>query len=374
MNAMRKVSRITAFLPRSVSKDAMEALRSAGIHDVYMAPARSLVINAKKGLLSLLPGKDLIGDTAEMIFFLVNRDMATPLFNLVVNKGHLSIPGMGTIICEDMEIPETDVLYNEMGVQPFEAPEIPVHPHVMTGICCVVERGRGDAVARVALDTGTCAPFIHFGTGTGVRDKMGLLRITIPAEKEIIHVFTSGYEGEGLLRLMAEVGELEKPGKGFIQLFPVRKAVVNMKVTRGGQQHAASIEQVIAAIDHIKGSAEWRRRTSGKEKSGARQQEFLLDHEDFIVLCDGGSGTELVKAAMGAGAGGATIATLRHMRPADSPLCGISPLRELCSMVIPKSRREAIWKALDEAGAFTDHCHSQIQIRQAPKALTYQRR
>jgi len=374
MMETRKAFRITAFLLRSISRDVLKALSEAGVHDLYMAAARSLVIKAKKGISLLLPGRDLISDPLDLVFFLAGGEVEGPLFNLVVEKGYLGIPGMGSVISEEIEVPYGEILYNEGSVQPFDATSIPVHPHAVTGICCIVQRGVGEGVARIALDTGTCVPAINFGVGTGVRDKMGLLRITIPAEKEIIHVFTSVDEVHGILTMMAETGDLEKPGKGFIHSYPVRKAVVNMNVIRGGQQRAASIEQMVGAIDHIKGGAEWRRRARGTIKPTGRQQGSPAGLVEINLLCDGRTGPDLVKAAMGAGAGGATIESFRHMRPSDSPLGAMSPVRELCSIIVPEQSVETIVGALKEADAFTDRCHGQIHFRQVLKAVTYRAR
>ncbi|HEJ83411.1 MAG TPA: hypothetical protein ENO25_02485, partial [Desulfobacteraceae bacterium] len=176
MMETRKAFRITAFLPRSFSKEVLNALSDMGVHDLCIAAARSLVIKAKKGISLLLPGRDLIADPMDLVVFLGGETMETALFNLVVEKGHLAIPGMGTVISEEIEVPSGEVLYNEESVHPFDATPIPVHPHAVTGICCIVQRGQGEGVARIALDTGTCVPAINFGIGTGVRDKMGLLR------------------------------------------------------------------------------------------------------------------------------------------------------------------------------------------------------
>jgi len=370
----RKAYRITAFLQRSLSKEVLNALDEVGVQDLCTAATRSLVIKVKKGLSLLLPGRDLIADPLDQISFLAGEDREPALFNLVVAKGHLAIPGMGSVISEEVTLPPGEVLHNERSVHPFDAGSIPVHPQAMTGICCIVQRGKGEDVGRIALDTGTCVPAINFGIGTGVRDKMGLLRITIPAEKEIIHAFASVDEVHGLLNMMADAGNLEQPGKGFIFTYPVSKAVVNTRVLRGGQQHVASIEQVVAAIDHIKGGAEWRRRARAIGDQAKRRQKFLTGLVEINLLCDGETGQGLVKAAMGAGAGGSTIQSLRHMRPSDSPLAAMSPMRELCSLIVPPGMVETILDALQAAGAFTDRCHGQVHFRRVPRALTYLRR
>ena len=77
------------------------------------------------------------------------------------------------------------------------------------------------------------------------------------------------------------------------------------------------------------------------------------------------------RTAMAAGAGGATLFNLNHIRPTDSPLKQISPLRDACSIGIPEGTEETIVNALRAAGAFTDHCHGQVHARRTFKAFTY---
>jgi len=144
-----------------------------------------------------------------------------------------------------------------------------------------------------------------------------------------------------------------------------------MKVTRGEYRQAASIEQIVAAIDHMKGGAEWRRRSDTVKKRGLKRKTYLTGLGDLTLLCDEGTGTDLVSVAMSAGAAGATIARLKHVRPQDSPLSEVSPAREACSMIVSDNQVGGILKALEEAGAFTDRCHGQVQLRRVPKAFTY---
>jgi len=80
---------------------------------------------------------------------------------------------------------------------------------------------------------------------------------------------------------------------------------------------------------------------------------------------------ELVKAAMYAGAGGATISSMQHIRPPDSALSDISPARDVCSMVIPEETKGTVINALEEAGASSERCHGQIHVRRTSKSFTY---
>ncbi|MBN1627735.1 MAG: hypothetical protein JW944_14545 [Deltaproteobacteria bacterium] len=371
MKDTKTVSRITAYLHRNISKDVINALKDTGVQDLYLSPSRSLVIEVKKGIFSILPGNDLSQDATDTVFFLVNSDTADYLVSLIIEKGGLYFQGRGSVMAEEVQLMEGHKLCRENEINPFEKIVLPVTMHPCTGICCIARRGQGDHIARVSLDTGAGVPSIHFGIGTGVRNKMGLLRITIPAEKEIIHSFTTPYEADSIMDLMIEAGRLDQPGSGFIYAYPVKKGLINMRVARGEQRHAASIEQIISALDHIKGNIDWRQRTHGVDKRNGHRKRYISGLVDMILLCDDGTGTGLIKAAMSAGAGGANITFLRHIRPYDSPLNEISPARDLCSMVVPEETVEGVIKALEEAGVFTDRCHGQIYLRKILKAFTY---
>jgi len=371
MEFKKSVSRITAFVNRNISKDILDSLKEVGVIDLHLAAARSPVIEERKGIFALLPGRDLVDDPLDIISFLVAIEAGDSVLNFIVEKGQLNLPGRGSVYSEEIELGMAHELCQcqENKLEPFATEKAPFQQ--LTGICCIVQRGQGDSVARIALDTGVCVPSLHFGVGAGVRDKMGLLRITIPAEKEVINIATSPYDAEVIMEMMVEVGKLDQPGKGFIYLYPLKQGIINMKVTRGEHRHAASIEQIVAAIDHIRGGAEWRRRTGTIGKKGEKRMDYLTGLVDLTLLCDGGTGTDLVGVAMSAGAPGATIARLKHVRPQDSPLSEVSPAREACSMIVSNNQVGGILNALEEAGAFTDNCHGQIQLRQVPKAFTY---
>jgi hypothetical protein len=244
-------------------------------------------------------------------------------------------------------------------------------PERLAGVFCIVQRGQGDSIARIPLESGISVPSIHFGTGRGVRDKMGLLRITIPADKEVIYTLASSYDTDLLMERMIEVGKLDQPGKGFIYEIPLKRGIINMKVVRGDQKQAASIEQLVAAVDQLKGGAEWRRRSASLGKKGAKKKDYIQHLVDLTLVCDGGTGLDLVKTALSAGAAGATIANVKNLRPPDSPLSAIPPVREECNMAVFENQIHSLLDALQEAGAFTDACHGQVLLRRILRAFTY---
>ena len=110
---------------------------------------------------------------------------------------------------------------------------------------------------------------------------------------------------------MIEAGQLDQPGKGFIYMFPLSQAHLNMDVNRGILHAAASIEQIIVAIDGILGSIDWRQRVDLNDAESERN--YLTKLVDFSLICNEGSGDELVGAAMTAGAAGASIAKVKRL-------------------------------------------------------------
>ncbi len=366
------VSRITAFLDRGISRTVTDALREVGVEDYARIAGRGIVREERSGILSLLPGKDISEDPLDIISFLVSPQDSSKALSLVIEKAGLEMPGRGSVMSEELRLLKS---FPPLAVKPLEVSEgaeAIKSPGLMTGICCIVQQGQGNRVGRIALDTGVCVPSIILGYGTGVRDKMGLLRIAIPAQKEIISFIAARHDAETVMELMIDVGKLDQPGKGFIYSFPVRHGLPNIKVSRGDRQHAAGIDQIVAAIDQMRGGPEWRQRSNALARNGQRRRGLLAGLTDMILLCEEGYATRLIKAAMDAGAGGATVSRFKQATRSDSDQERRAGSREICR--VGENMIEKILDALEEAGAFTEECRAQVFTRPIEKAFTYIRK
>ena len=58
-------------------------------------------------------------------------------------------------------------------------------------ITCVVESGLADKIIDAATSVGAQGATINYARGTGVRDRMGLMGVTIDEQKEIIRIIVS---------------------------------------------------------------------------------------------------------------------------------------------------------------------------------------
>ena len=368
------VCRITAVIDKNVaSPDAIaQTAKECGIVYFNIQSGRTASLHERKGMWTLVSARAALESTpADVVTLLAPAEEEEEVMAAFTTRFRLDIGGRGSIFSEDMALGRG----HQYHVAPPTTGAGP-KPKLLTelaGICCIVQRGQGDTVARVALETGISVPMVTFGDGTGVRDKLGLLRITIPAEKEVVNVLTSAYDADVVMDMMIDAARLDQPGRGFIYTYPVRKGLVDAKVSTGGLSSAASMEQIIAAIDEIKGDVLWRSRSVNATggRSGGASRAFLRDLVELLVHCDEGRGSDLVTSAMAAGAAGATIARARHVCVADGVHAGVSPARESCSMIVSAAQVTPISEALEKAGLSDDQTHGRILVRQAPKACTY---
>lgn len=91
-------------------------------------------------------------------------------------------------------------------------------------ITCIVQRGKADDIVKAAQEVGAQGATISFGRGTGVRERLGVLGITVEVEKEVIQVVVSSEQADRVFEQMFLAGKLDTPGLGFMYLTPLEKA------------------------------------------------------------------------------------------------------------------------------------------------------
>jgi len=359
--------RISIYIIRPMTKQVLDAMNKMGIKDYNIVAGRLPLLEEKSqgGFLSqLFAGSGIVDEPIDIIQFIISEDKEDAVLKHLISEGQLMKPGRGAIYSETIEIPKSNVhcLINQVENVP-EATDIDMLDEI-SGVCCIIQRGQGQSIAQTVLESGLGAPNVTYGIGTGVRDKMGLLRITIPADKEVVWMTASNYDIEMVMDKLIKAGQLDQPGKGFIYIFPLRKGLLNMQVCKGNQKSAANMEQIVTALDKIQGGIEWRRRDFSEDSSN---RTYLQNLVDFTLLCDEGGADELVPVAMAAGAAGATITKMKHVGEKN----GAAKSRESCEMIVSKELCDEIVKALEGADAFGDKFHSQIITHETNKAFTY---
>jgi len=371
MDIDKKVAEITIVADKEIASAVLEDLESIGLEYSNSIAGRRDLLQERKGLLKMFrTGKSILYDPITTITFLVSSEIERTIISFIINKGGLNIPGRGSVFSKEVTLIKAHEQCQENKIQNIETKTRRLFTGLL-GICCIAHRGDGDLLGKVGLETGGGVPAITLGIGTGLRDKIGLWRVTIPAEKEILNLVTTSHNVESVMEMMIDIGALDQPGKGFIYLYPVKMGLVDVKAYVGLSRQAASIEQIVTVIDEIKGDTRWRRREFSKYRSAGKKRKYLNDLVNFTLICNEGRTADLVKAAMGTGAGGATTSKLKYRSTEKSESNKISPAREISEMIISENQIERVAKALEENGALDENTCGQMFYSLVPKAYTY---
>lgn len=125
-------------------------------------------------------------------------------------------------------------------------------------IYCIVGHGSSERVTRAAMDAGAHGPVVYYSEGRGLRDRLGWLRITKEAEKEVLMVVADEADAEEVFTAMAKAGQLHLPGRGFMYRMPITAGLYNLPSRVSHHHYDANMQQVINAIDHLAGHSHWR--------------------------------------------------------------------------------------------------------------------
>jgi nitrogen regulatory protein PII len=90
-------------------------------------------------------------------------------------------------------------------------------------ITCVVQRGNADEVVKAARGAGAQGATIYYARGTGVRERLGILGLTVEAEKEVINVIVADDQLDFIFEKMYLAGKLDTPGMGVIYVTQLDK-------------------------------------------------------------------------------------------------------------------------------------------------------
>ena len=206
--------------------------------------------------------------------------------------------------------------------------------------------------------------------GTGMRDRLGLLRVTIPAEKEVVSFLAPSYDADAVIRFLVEEMRIDRPGRGFVYQTMAHAARIDTRLRLGRQVHAASIEQIVAAIDDLNRSTAWCKRFSAVDHDpGAIEASLLRDRAEITVVCTEGNAAAFTDAALTARASGATTSRVRSLYHIDDP--SISSAAGKSVIHIAREKMPAIVEALSTTFESTCESCGWIQVVDSPVASAH---
>ncbi len=314
-HAPHRVSRITCIVNKLFSDLIVEQIFKLGITSVFDETgrtAREFISPRSFGL----PGSiiKLQSTPVDVFRFTVQRKQARMVMDYLIKAGDFQIPGRGTIFSQDLiEFTKKEPPYVVFeDVEGNANHDIPYLDKLSYVICVLSVPGSGEKLAKVALDLGVCVPLITHGISNDLRDQLGLIRITISPEKEVVHLIMPEQDTESIIKLLLEEGRLDRPGRGFIYQTPVSYGLIDTRMRVGRQEYAASMEQIIAAIDQLKGNTFWRKRLDTVGADSVDDQLWLPnDNCELSMISDEDAEDVLKQAGMKAGATGSTVSRIK---------------------------------------------------------------
>ena len=331
-----------------------QCLTDLALPEVFVQRAKQMSLVAKMGFPGLHRGTRLEESRALIYRIYVPLEYEQGVMRRIAEVTDLKMGGRGCIFAQRIGLERGNPLpfdHEKLDRLCGKTEKRPKEDHTLVN--CIIPRGSANSLVEAVLELGVCVPVVFFGTGVGLRDKLGLLRITIPVEKEIIWFIVPRSDAELVEKTLIPRARLDVPGQGFLYKFNIHAPVVNLRVRQGKRTHAATMEQVIAALDEVRGSSDWRRLGSHKHESAGGENKnastrglFFIGEEDEVEI--------FRRTAMENGARGATLNSL-EMRSYSAPGHGQameSHSRELCDIITSQAVEEKLKDSITQFGLF----------------------
>ncbi|MBS1138634.1 MAG: nitrogen regulatory protein [Proteobacteria bacterium] len=96
-------------------------------------------------------------------------------------------------------------------------------------ITAIVQRGMADLVVQTAQEAGAQGATIFHAHGTGVRQKrMGILGLTINAEKEVIYIVAPADQADIIFERIFVCAKMDTPGMGILWVSPINRMATHV--------------------------------------------------------------------------------------------------------------------------------------------------
>lgn len=372
-----EVSKLTGIVDARLFPSVEAELSRMGIVKYYTVRAKQVSLVERFYPLVFRQRSRLTDARAEMFRFYVPRALEAAALQRIAAAADLFLPGHGSVFAEN-------VVLLHQGAYPWDERMLETWPEIASPyksaeydlIGCILKRGYGDDLARTMLDMGLCVPIVTYGQGVGMRDRLGLLRITIPPEKEILWLVVPSGDSNFVLDTAVRKAGLNEPGRGFLYRTPVRALMVNTRIHRDPRRHVASMEQVITALDQLRGSTDWRRLGAQRQVRDNRrlQRNGAEKLVNFSIISQEGRTASPTRAAMDAGAGGATLVRLlRCGTVAEHAQSDEVVVRahEACDLIVGRDLAERLAEVVAEHGVFDADGEGFVEISDVTDAITY---
>ena len=376
-------SLVNAVLPAATANRIVDSTISQSGTSVLMWKARGTQLNDSWYQRWLPP----ISPARSMLQLLVPNNEVSRVVARVIDEGNLHRQATGAVYSTPCEHVYLGSQFSAWPVDETQTSD-PVHQvnENLSVIHCVVGRQDSDRIARAAINSGSHGPIVHYAEGRGLRDRLGWLRITKEAEKDVLMVIADQHDVDDVFDAMAKAGQVHRPGRGFMYRLPINSGLFNLPSRVSHRHYDANMQQMIHAIDHLAGHKHWRDQSGievfGNAKStgtGAvtQEQQGMRDQACISGIINRDNLHDLQELMLDAGAPGLNINHARFI--ADGPASqtnDASGMRvnheySLLRCVTDHDAAEQICASIDasaEDRGLKDLC---MLVQQVPRVATY---
>jgi len=300
LQVSKGVSLLNLILPKESVVRVSESLTKAGAEGIFQISARGSVLNEGGFFERMFPPP---APEQVLLQALVPDDLIASVTSASIESGSLNKVGSGAVFsmsCNDAHVSEA---FPTKILSESNNSETSSNKPSLEAICCICEKGIADDIAKAALLRGAPGPTVTFGEGGGLRDKIPLLRITKGPEKEFVWCVVDKSDADNVFADMARAGKITEPGRGFLYSIPVHTGVINVSSTVSSSAHGANMEQIISALDDLKGGKDWRT-AADENKSASINTTFLKDLIGLYCIVPRDYYGQVYEAILDAGAPG----------------------------------------------------------------------
>lgn len=378
---------VTVVLHRQTSSEAVSQLLENNCTNLIAVNSRGTLIK-DRWYQSLIPA---MNPEQEVMQLIVPDKYVEAVMQQIIKAGSLWRSGAGSVFsvkCPQLWHSEDYTLSAECDnlLKSKETP-IPLKQDLV-GIFCIAQSHICQSVARAAVKAGGHGPSIYFCEGRGLRDRLGLLRITQNPDKELLQLVVNPDDADAVFDAMAEAGKLDEPGRGIIMSMPVSKGLVNLASVFGTNRNSANLHQIISAIDDLHGHSDWRAQHhhgSSEPRGNTRNsflfrgrntqsKRYLTDSVMLTCITKRKHADAMIDTAFSAGIPAATTTFGKFIEAnCQQTAAGlrINQERGIIRMVIPPKQVEEIVARMHQAATSLETGPICFFTQAVPKALTY---
>lgn len=348
-----KILLVTLSVHHFLSERLANILKENNIPNVLYQNARSSMLKRR----FLIPGYSVTNERLVVYKFYIDPKEELFVLRDLILSLELYTPGNGSIYTEEITlVGSNDFSYKykhdaDSNVSDLQRGLM----HDLEVLNCIVCRGDAEKIVQLLISQGYLSPVITYGVGIGLRKHLGLIRIAIPPEKELFQVVVHEKDADIVDSYIRRVGKFHLPGRGFIFRHPIHLAKLNTRTLMGEPHHLASMDQIINAIDEVKGHSDWRRKKTDNKKQASiidffkKKQNasdvlllnFITEEKDLGVITN---------FAFALGASGATCSRYRKMIYINNSIASVEKIS--VSMVFDREKTRQLVSDLTSEGYF----------------------